>query len=46
MSVEIERVFGMVYSADQTVEETADPHHRFLCYTVLRNSVCNRVHTV
>lgn len=45
MSVEIECMVGMVYSADQTVVETVDLHHRFLCCTVLRNWVCNRSHT-
>lgn len=34
----------MVYCANQTVEGTVDPHHGVLCYTILRNWVCNRVH--
>lgn len=29
MSVEIECIFGRVYSADQTVEKTVDLHHRY-----------------
>jgi hypothetical protein len=45
MSLEIEYVDGMVYSADQSVEETADPHHRFFCCTFLRNWVFIRAHT-
>jgi hypothetical protein len=37
-------LYGMVYSADQSVKEVADPHRRYLCCTFLRNVVYVRAH--